>query len=134
MKNLEITSSQNSPHILCDAGENTITIEGESRPESVRIFYQPLFDWVANYQAQLEPNSNITIKLNLNLSYFNSSSVKIFLELISSFSTLQKSNPKISFIINWFHDETDEDMIEAGKEFENMIGFPLCFVSKKEDN
>lgn len=134
MKNLEITPTPNSPYILCDAGENTITIEGESRPESVRIFYKPLYDWVASYQEQLAINTNITIKLNLNLSYFNSSSVKIFLELISSFITLEKSNPKISFIINWFHDETDEDMIEAGKEFENMIGVPLCFVSKKQNS
>ena len=131
MENLLITASPNSPEINGNAIENTITIKGESRPENVRSFYEPLFNWLEKYQAGLLKASTTTINLNLNLSYFNSSSVKIFLEIISSFIALSKTNPNVIFIINWFHDESDEDIIEAGKEFESIIGLPMCFVVKK---
>lgn len=131
MENLLITASPNSPEINGNAIENTITIMGESRPENVRSFYEPLFNWLEKYQSQLLKVPKTTINLNLNLSYFNSSSVKIFTEIISSFVTLSKTNTNINFIINWFHDESDEDIIESGKEFESIIGLPMCFVIKK---
>lgn len=131
MDNLLITASANSPEINCNAIENSISIIGESRPENVRSFYEPVFNWLDVYQTGLLNAPKTTINLNLNLSYFNSSSVKIFLEIISSFKTLSKTNTNTNFIINWFHDETDEDIIEAGKEFEGIIGVPICFVVKK---
>ncbi len=131
MENLHIEASTNSPLIICNAAENSITIKGESRPENVRSFYEPLFLWIDSYKAHIDTTNKTSIKLNLNLSYFNSSSAKIFLELVSTLNSLDKHNANISFIINWFHDEEDEDMIEAGHEFENMIGITMCFVSKK---
>lgn len=131
MNNLLITASANSPEINCNAIENSISIIGESRPENVRSFYEPVFNWLDTYQTALLNAPKTTINLNLNLSYFNSSSVKIFLEIISGFKTLSKKNTNTSFIINWFHDENDEDIIEAGKEFEGIIGMSMCFVVKK---
>lgn len=130
MENLLIEATLNSPLIHCNSTDNSITIKGESRPENVKQFYEPLYQWLNNYQSQLQTADNTSVKLNLNLTYFNSSSAKIFLDVVSTLHQLEVKNPKISFIINWFYVENDEDMLEAGKEFENMIGLPMCFVSK----
>ena len=96
MENLHLDPTQNTPLINCDSKTNIITIEGESRPENVRAFYSSLFEWIDNYEkliyyaVSLSSNEK-KIELNFKLEYFNSSSLKIFMELIDK---LQKTYKK----------------------------------------
>ena len=88
MENIHIEPTNNTPLITCDTGTNTITIQGESRPENVRAFYASVFKWIDDYEKSLFYLSSLSttekkITLNLKLDYFNSSSLKIFMEIIA---------------------------------------------------
>lgn len=134
MENLHINQTQNTPLINCDTNANSITIEGESRPENVRAFYSSLFEWIDNYEkliyyaVSLSSNEK-KIELNFKLEYFNSSSLKIFMEVIDRLQKVEKGSDKITLSINWFYAEDDEDILDSGKEFEKMTGAKMNFIS-----
>jgi hypothetical protein len=134
MENLHIDQTQNTPLINCDTNTNSISIEGESRPENVRAFYSSLFEWIDNYEkliyyaVSLSSNEK-KIELNFKLEYFNSSSLKIFMEVIDRLQKVEKGSEKITLSINWFYEEDDEDILDSGKEFEKMTGAKMNFIS-----
>lgn len=134
MENLHIDQTQNTPLINCDTNTNSISIEGESRPENVRAFYSSLFEWIDNYEkliyyaVSLSSNEK-KIELNFKLEYFNSSSLKIFMEVIDRLQKVEKGSDKITLCINWFHEDDDEDILDSGKEFEKMTGARMNFIS-----
>ena len=133
MENLIIQSTANTPAIECDLSSNQITIEGESRPENVRAFYAPLFTWIDSYEnamlAQTTSAISKIINLNLKLEYFNSSSLKIFMEVIDRLKKIADSSDKLHLSINWYHQEDDEDILDSGKEVEKMVGVKFHFIS-----
>lgn len=133
MENLVIKSTTNTPAIECDFSSNQITIEGESRPENVRAFYAPLFTWIDNYENKMsnQPSSEASkmINLNLKLEYFNSSSLKIFMEVIDRLKKIADASGKLHLSINWYHQEDDEDILDSGKEVEKMVGVKFNFIT-----
>ena len=136
MENLHLEPTHNTPLIDCDRTANTITISGESRPENVRAFYFNVFTWIDTYEksffylASLSKNEKV-ITLNLKLDYFNSSSLKIFMEIIAKLQTISKEIDHMNLTINWFYDEDDEDMLDSGKEVEKMTGVKMNFIMNK---
>ena len=134
MEKLHIDQTPNTPLIICDANANSIRIEGESRPENVRAYYSNLFEWIDSYEkliyyaVSLSSNEKI-IELNFKLEYFNSSSLKIFMEVIDRLQKIEKGSDKITLSINWFYAEDDEDILDSGKEFEKMTGAKMNFIS-----
>ncbi|MDP2386584.1 MAG: DUF1987 domain-containing protein [Bacteroidota bacterium] len=133
MENLAIKSTTNTPGIECDFSSNQITIEGESRPENVRAFYAPLFTWIDGYEnkmaAQSSAETSKMINLDLKLEYFNSSSLKIFMEVIDRLKKISDTSGKLHLSINWYHQEEDEDILDSGKEVEKMVGIKFNFIS-----
>ena len=134
MENLHLDPTQNTPFINCDSKTYIITIDGESRPENVRAFYSSLFEWLENfekliyYAVSLSANEK-QIELNFKLEYFNSSSLKVFMEIIDKLQKIEKGSDKIKLVINWYYDEDDEDILDSGKEFEKMTGARMNFIS-----
>ena len=133
MENLAIKSTTNTPGIECDFSSNQITIEGESRPENVRAFYAPLFTWIDGYENKMAAQSSSEISkminLDLKLEYFNSSSLKIFMEVIDRLKKISDTSGKLHLSINWYHQEEDEDILDSGKEVEKMVGIKFNFIS-----
>lgn len=133
MENLHFEPTHNTPLVECDATKNTITIQGESRPENVRAFYANVFTWIDTYEKSLFYLSSLStnekiITLNFKLDYFNSSSLKIFMDLINRLHTMSNNVHHVKLIINWFYDEDDDDMLDSGKEFEKMTGVEMNFL------
>ena len=71
MKRLEIQPSNNTPHIVFDAEEGVLLIEGKSFPEDSKEFYRPIIEWVDEYR-NIKPSA-VTVKFNL--FYLSSSSI-----------------------------------------------------------
>jgi SiaC family regulatory phosphoprotein len=134
MQSLIIHATNNTPKINCDNALHTISISGESRPEDIKKFYSPLFDWITEYESVLYYQAsmsqhNITITINFKLVYFNSSSLKVFIEIIDKINSMKTNNGKINVQINWHYDVNDDDILEAGEEFVKMTGVGMNFVS-----
>ena len=122
MEALIIPEGQSTPSISLDSDKGKIEILGNSLPEDVLGFYSPVIKWVEAYVQNPNPKTEIHIKL----SYFNSSSSKSILDILSLFEELVDLNLSVEVI--WHYLDLDEDMLSTGKEFESMLKMPFQFV------
>jgi hypothetical protein len=128
----EVEKKNNTPKVYLDANKHQIEFEGDSRPEDVRKFYQPINDWIDTYEAYItqlaEGGETIDLICHFNFEYFNSSSAKHIMDIINKIGAIDDNNPAMQTIFNWYYDEMDEDMLDAGKEFEEMVNAKFNYV------
>lgn len=106
-----------------DAATGAVEIKGRSIPENSLEFYKPLIDWVEKYAVAPQAETEIHIQLE----YFNTSSSKCLLDL---FKRLETINNKVT--INWYYEQDDEDMLEAGEDYEAIINVPFKMIEVEE--
>jgi hypothetical protein len=123
MESLKIPEGQSTPFVNFDADKGKFEITGNSLPEDVLGFYLPIFKWVEHYIHNPAPNTEIHIKL----SYFNSSSSKAILDILTMLEALTDARGRILAV--WHYLDLDEDMLHTGKEFEGMLKIPFQFVT-----
>ena len=129
MNVLNLEETTNTPKVLLDPSNHKIEFEGDSRPEDVQQFFTPILDWLEDYENLVSSvGSDTTITCKFQFDYFNSSSAKYVMDIISQLGEIKDSNEKINLEINWHYDEMDEDMLDAGKEFEDMLEIKFNFV------
>jgi len=132
MNIISIPATETTPSVSLNHNTHTLTFEGESRPENVSAFYTQIFEWIEAYDKYLyfitERSVNkIKINCEFKLEYFNSSSAKKILDIITSLINIKKHNDKVELIILWNYEEEDEDMLDSGKEFEKMLQYPFVY-------
>jgi hypothetical protein len=110
MNNLTIESTSSTPAIQFKT-DGRMLIEGRSLPENVMNFYSPLIDWASKLKAE-------KVKLDINLEYLNSASTKKILEFLK---VLDANNCIKTFIVNWHYEADDEDTLENGQIFEELL-------------
>jgi hypothetical protein len=110
MKNINCEPTTCTPAIRFTA-DGRLLIEGRSLPENVSKFYDPLIVWVRELNAEV-------VKIDLNLEYLNSASSKKVLEILRS---LDKNKSIREFIVNWHYEADDEDALESGQIFEELL-------------
>jgi hypothetical protein len=123
---LQIKKTFDTPFIFLDKG--LIKIEGRSMPEHVSKFFAPVKEWLDTY---LENPADFT-KIDLDLPYTNSSSIKQINDLLRILNTkfLEGSDMKVY----WTYEENDESMQETGKDLESMIDIPFEYIVTKTEN
>lgn len=124
MESLIIPATDHTPEINFNAGTDELIIRGESRPENVKKFYDPVIDWVNAYHDRLyhaRTNNDQRIKtvsLNINLDYLNSSSLKYFYDLLTA---IEKLKEYANLKVYWHYNVLDEVMKENGEEYNQML-------------
>ena len=108
-----------------NADSGVLEVKGRSIPENAVEFYKPLVDWIGSYgEGPLG-----TTQVNVQLEYFNTSSSKCILDV---FKKLESINGKTSITINWHYEEDDEDMLEAGEDYQAIINIPFKMIEMEE--
>jgi hypothetical protein len=110
MKSILIEATHSTPAVNFNI-DGRLMIEGRSLPEDVNKFYKPLIEWIEDLTSE-------SVKLDINLEYLNSASTKKLMELLK----ILDANSKVkSFIINWHYEEGDDDTLETGQIFEEVL-------------
>ena len=122
MDTLSIEGTPKTPTIRFDAGKGIIEIKGRSIPENSIEFYRVLVNWLEEYAKDAKEQTQV----NIQLEYFNTSSSKCILDVFKKLEAIQKVNQGVT--INWFYDEDDEDMLEAGQDYESIIKIPFKMI------
>ena len=122
MNNLIVESTINTPTIKFGT-DGRLLMEGRSLPENVAKFYQPLLEWVAMLTAEV-------VKMDINLEYINSASAKKILELLK---VLDANNNIKEFIVIWHYEKDDEDVLENGQIFEELLRKAVFRYQEYED-
>ena len=124
MENLNIEATKYTPIITLDV-EGTMTLVGKSYPENTFEFYAPMMEWVKEY---FENNAKDTTTVNMEITYFNSSSSKLFFDF---FDLLEEYGGDNKININWIYDEENESAEEAGEDFiEDFEDLNITLVTK----
>lgn len=123
MEDIRLEGTPKTPHVEFDGTAGTLEVKGRSIPENSIEFYKPLMDWIDNYAT--DPKENTVV--NIQLEYFNTSSSKCILDL---FKKLEAINKEIT--INWYYEEDDEDMLEAGEDYDAIINIPFKMIEVEE--
>jgi hypothetical protein len=64
----------------------------------------------------------------MKLEYFNTSSSKCILDLFKKLERLDGTEVSI----NWYFEEDDEDMEEAGEDYQAIINLPFKMIEVEE--
>tara|TARA_B110000503_G_C7150971_1_gene415158 strand:+ start:2413 stop:2796 length:384 start_codon:yes stop_codon:yes gene_type:complete len=127
MENLVIEGSPKTPTIKFNPEEGKLLIQGRSIPENSIDFYKPLVDILEEYAGNVKE----TTRVDIVLEYFNTSSSKCILDV---FKKLEKINEAAGGVtINWHYEEDDEDMLEAGEDYQAIINIPFKMVEIEEE-
>ncbi len=123
MEPITIEGTPKTPTVKFDANEGLVEIKGRSIPENSIEFYKPLIEWLEEYS---KAPKELT-KVNIQLEYFNTSSSKCILDVFKKLEAIHKTQ-KNEVIINWYYEEDDEDMLEAGEDYESIIRVPFKMI------
>jgi len=126
MEPISIEGSPKTPTVKFDASEGIIEIKGRSIPENSIEFYKPLVDWLDEYKKDPLPLT----KVNIQLEYFNTSSSKCILDVFKKLEAIHKARYDVE--VNWYYEEDDEDMLEAGEDYESIIRIPFKMIEIAE--
>ncbi len=113
--NLEPT--EDTPKVILDKNRQVFEISGRSLPEDAAEFYQPILEWLEEYENQVNPETKFMFKLE----YFNTASSKLILDILSKLEEIEGAS------VIWYFHEDDEDMEEAGEEFSDLVDIPFDF-------
>ena len=124
MDTLYIEATKSSPLVKHDVESNTLEITGECYPENAVKFFAPVFEWLDN---EVKKTDAPILKVNLNISYFNSSTSKALMNFFDMLEEAHDRGKKI--IVNWIYVEENETAEECGEEFqEDLISLPFNLV------
>lgn len=121
-----IEGTPKTPTVNFDASTGKIEIKGRSIPENSIEFYKPLVDWLEAYGSAAQANTVV----NIQLEYFNTSSSKCILDIFKKLENIAKAGSNV--IINWYYEEDDEDMLEAGEDYQSIIKVPFKMIEIEE--
>jgi len=124
---LEINSTNKTPYIKFDPKNGVLEMTGRSIPENAVEFYKPLVEWLDKYSQ----NPNEKTVVNVQLEYFNTSSSKCILDVFKKLEDINKKDDK-EVIINWYYEEDDEDMLEAGEDYQSILKIPFKMLEIEE--
>lgn len=118
--------SPKTPTINFDEGSGVLEVKGRSIPENSVEFYKPLNEWVEEYGKSPKPETVFDVKLE----YFNTSSSKCILDLFKLLESLNGNGTEVK--VNWYFEEDDEDMEEAGEDYQAIINLPFKMIEVEE--
>jgi hypothetical protein len=126
METLHIKPTEDVPEVILDQEKEIFEISGMSLPEDVNTFYEPVLNWVKLYMR----NPNPFTVFNFMYTYFNTATSKIILDILTILEEMIEAGYNV--VVRWYFAELDEDMLEAGNEFSEMVGVPFELVTYKK--
>jgi len=111
---MEFKGTDEIPYLKFEEDKGLLEIRGKSTCSDIVDFYQPLLEKMEDYVKN--PRD---IKLIIDLEYFNTKSSKLLLNLFKILSSVVDSGFK--FKVDWYYDEDDEDILEAGEDYKSIL-------------
>lgn len=134
MQKLIIDPTVTTPGICFSPDNNQFYIRGVSSPEDVRSLYYPVLEWIKKFVDEILAgkhkmfNRDNPLRFQIDLTYFNSSSAKFFYDILIELKRLDAAGYPVK--VEWFYDEEDSDMKEAGADISILVEMEFDFTAK----
>ena len=129
LNRLYLEATQTTPRVCFDASDGKFIISGRSLPEDTEKTYRPIFDWLEEYGK----NPSEHTELEINLDYYNSSSLKKIADLLVLFKEIS-STGKTAVSIVWCYEDGDDSSKENGEDLCSALDLPLKLKVKTYDD
>ncbi|WOK09736.1 DUF1987 domain-containing protein [Imperialibacter roseus] len=122
MKRFNITGTKYTPDISFDPNVASFSISGVSTPENSLDFYQSTYRILEQYALE----GSQKLEANIRLVYFNTSSAKCLYDIFRKLVSVSSSGKQV--IVNWIYDDDDEDILESGEDYSELLPLEFRFV------
>ena len=122
MERIFLEPTRVTPLVNFDPIEGILEMKGRSSPENAIQFYQAL---ISNLDEFIESDSDHFVA-NFAFEYFNTSSSKCLFDVFKRL--LKMSQKEVDLTINWYFEEDDEDMMEAGEDYSDLLDLDFNFI------
>ena len=126
MKGYFIRSSRVTPSIYFNPSKGIFDMRGKSSPENPLAFYNYVLESLDKYAE----SGTSAMTANLAFEYFNTSSSKCLYIFMKKLSKIDEMGKKV--IINWYFEDGDEDMKEAGEDLCSYFDMDFNFMEIPE--
>ena len=123
MNDIQFEGTSKTPAVSFTSDPLEINLSGRSIPENSIEFYRPLLSWVDD---NCQENGR-DLQVNIKLEYFNTRSSKCLMDLLK-----RLESSKVKARVNWYYEEDDEDMLEAGEDYDAIVDLPFRLVATKD--
>ena len=127
MKNLYLKGTEETPEIVFDQDKPEFRVTGKSYMEDATSHYTQVIGWLEEYSK----NPNKVTNFKFELEYVNTASSKIVHDILDALDNLFLDGNEV--LVEWHYYEEDEDMLELGKEFEEVYEVPFKYEEIKYD-
>jgi len=122
LQRLVFAETKTTPYVDFNPKTGQLVIKGASVAENPEAFFEPLYDWLERYLKN--PGENTVARFFFY--FFNTSSAMRILEILKKLKRLYNSGKKVT--IKWYLFEDDEDMREAGEDYQVILEMPFEFI------
>ncbi|MBU0487611.1 MAG: DUF1987 domain-containing protein [Bacteroidetes bacterium] len=134
MEKLFIEATKSTPTINFNPQEKYFEIAGQSRPENVSEFFDPIMNWLKEYSYEVSAATATTespLTFEFKFDYFNSASSKYVLDILKKIKEYQTVGARIE--VYWYVEEGDEDIQAAGEEMSKIVKLPFIFMENLDE-
>ena len=118
-----IKGTVETPEIVLNKNDGELKFSGRSMPEDAKEFYTPIKEWINQYAS----NPTLGTRVVFAYEYFNTASSKMVMELIEEVKKIGANDPQLN--VEWHYLEDDDDMLEAGEDYEEIVGVEFQYQS-----
>ncbi len=129
MNILHVNKTEDTPLVHFDPDTGKFEVKGNSVPENIHMFYNPIFEWLDQYLV----NPGNKAEFIFQMKMISSASTKIFFELMNKIDTLYE-NSDCEVHITWFYSMYDDEIREIGIDFKDGLLAPFEVVLIDSDN
>jgi hypothetical protein len=126
MEKFYLDPSPKTPLIDFNGETGVLELRGRSIPENSVEFYAPLTEWLIDYGDSAQGQTTVEMKLE----YFNTSSSKCILDFFKQLERINGNSTSVH--VNWYFEKDDEDMAEAGEDYEAIVALPFSIIEVDE--
>jgi len=117
-----IKETLHTPSVNVFNDDNLIVVSGTSRLEDPSIFYEELAEIYEDCIQAFKKR----ITLDFNINYINTSSSKWLFHILKNLQV--KYSNKTNIVVNWYYEEDDEVILEAGEVFGSLLQLPFNLI------
>jgi hypothetical protein len=119
-----VEATKHTPFVHLSVQKKIIQIEGVSHPENALSFYLPVIESLKQLAGM---KLNEPFEMKVFMDYFNTSSAKCLFDIFKQISRMKKQGMEI--IIHWNYEEDDEDMLETGEDYADLLNLDFQFIA-----
>jgi hypothetical protein len=111
------------PNVHLDANTGQCEIAGESYLEDSASFYEKIKKWLLTYIEDVKK----PIHFRFKLAYFNTSSSKGILDVLSILRNYEEQGGSVS--VDWYYAENDTDSLDDANDYMDDTGIKMNLIA-----